>query len=328
MSGEISGLQRRVRHISPHCLYINCRNHLLALCLKHLMPTYSSLKDVDSVLLSLWKLFEYSPRRLTMFQEDLQEMYVMKSYALVKAMSTRWLSLEIACGRVIDRYGTIIDILDEIYDEKKQPEIYRIRFCLTQQNTVAMMMLLCDVLKPLSHLSVYLQGEYVNFTHIGTHVRHANDTLHDIIQKVQRPEIDPELKFSKIQELFDEITDRTQLAMRRKNLQHTTPDDFLRTIGVPFIYSLIAEVEDAFRCTPVLQALGILDPRNLPKNIQEIPGFGDDEMDRIANFYGNPKEDTFMNYVTRCGSDLNAPVKVCAEFKAFKHQMFIMSIHP
>ncbi|XP_062616029.1 uncharacterized protein LOC134277729 [Saccostrea cucullata] len=201
MSGEISGLQRRVRHISPHCLYINCRNHRLALCLKHLMPTYSSLKDVDSVLLSLWKLFEHSLRRLTMFQ-DLQEMYGMKSYALVKAVSTRWLSHEKACSRVIDRYGTIIDILDEIYDEKKQPEVYGIRFCLTQQNTVAMMMLLCDVLKPLSHLSVYLQGEYVNFTHIGTHVRHATDTLHDIIQKLQGPQIDPELKFSKIQEFF------------------------------------------------------------------------------------------------------------------------------
>lgn len=35
MSGERKGLQRRIRHTSPHSLYINCNNHRLALCLKH-----------------------------------------------------------------------------------------------------------------------------------------------------------------------------------------------------------------------------------------------------------------------------------------------------
>ena len=88
---HFAGLQRRFRHISPLCHYINCRNHRLALCIKHLMKDYPILLDVDSTLLGLWKLFEYSPQKFVMFS-DLQETYGLKGLALVKAAATRWLS--------------------------------------------------------------------------------------------------------------------------------------------------------------------------------------------------------------------------------------------
>ena len=45
MSGEISGLQRRFRHLVPHVKYINCRNHRLALVFVHLLPRYESLTN-------------------------------------------------------------------------------------------------------------------------------------------------------------------------------------------------------------------------------------------------------------------------------------------
>ena len=37
MSGEIIGLQRGLRHLSPHMKFINCRNHRLALVFVHLL---------------------------------------------------------------------------------------------------------------------------------------------------------------------------------------------------------------------------------------------------------------------------------------------------
>ena len=37
MSGKKNGLQTRIRYHSPFSIYINCRNHGLALCLTHLM---------------------------------------------------------------------------------------------------------------------------------------------------------------------------------------------------------------------------------------------------------------------------------------------------
>ena len=39
MSGERKGLQRCTRHVSPFAVYMNCRNHRLALCFVHLLKS-------------------------------------------------------------------------------------------------------------------------------------------------------------------------------------------------------------------------------------------------------------------------------------------------
>ena len=57
MKGERSELQRRFRCEVPHTKNINCRNHKLALVFVHLLPNFKALQNVDSVLLSSWKVF-------------------------------------------------------------------------------------------------------------------------------------------------------------------------------------------------------------------------------------------------------------------------------
>ena len=47
MSGERKGLQHRICHTSPHSIYGNCNNHWLALCLKHMIPRYHTLVELD-----------------------------------------------------------------------------------------------------------------------------------------------------------------------------------------------------------------------------------------------------------------------------------------
>ena len=59
MSGERSGLQRRFRHEVPHTKYVNCRNHKLALVFVHLLPKFKPLQNVDSALLSAWKMMMF-----------------------------------------------------------------------------------------------------------------------------------------------------------------------------------------------------------------------------------------------------------------------------
>lgn len=62
-----------------------------ALCLKHSIkvPEYRVLKDVDSTLLSLWKLFEYSSRQFAVFAR-VQEAYNKQPLTLIKATTTRY----------------------------------------------------------------------------------------------------------------------------------------------------------------------------------------------------------------------------------------------
>ena len=53
MSGEKKGMQRRIHHVSPYALYMNCWNHNLALCLVHLLKQYNEVESLDALLLSI-----------------------------------------------------------------------------------------------------------------------------------------------------------------------------------------------------------------------------------------------------------------------------------
>jgi hypothetical protein len=57
---------------------------------------------------------------------------------------------------------------------------------------------------------------------------------------------------------------------QRDQGQYTTPHGFLQNIGIPFIYSLINEIQDAFHYSGVLSAFGFLDPRNLPSDVEYL----------------------------------------------------------
>lgn len=83
MSGEVSGLQRRLRNLAPHMLYMNCRNHRLALVLVHMMKQFEFISDIDSLLEGLWKLFHYSNQKFEIFKavqmaEGLPELKMLK----------------------------------------------------------------------------------------------------------------------------------------------------------------------------------------------------------------------------------------------------------
>ena len=230
------------------------------------MKDYPVLVEVDSILLALWKLFEYSPKKFAMFQ-DVQEAYGLKPLTLLRAATTRWLSHLTACTRLSDRFVQVLDVLDDIYNERKDHEIYGIRAGLLQKPVIAMILLLCDVLRPMHILSQYLQGTGVNFSRLPFQVKQTTDQLHSLIDSLQNNDVTT--KFSKAETFFNEILDRTNLAMRRRGFNDTTPQQFLEGTGIPFIYKLIGEIEDAFVCSPVLKAFGSLDHRNFQDSIQE-----------------------------------------------------------
>lgn len=65
------------------------------------------------------------------------------------------------------------------------------------------------------------------------------------------------LTFSKIDDAFLEVIDRTSLQRRLRGKQlhmDNSPERFLRETGIPFIHRLLGEIEDAFHVSPVLRA--------------------------------------------------------------------------
>ena len=247
--------------------------------------------EVDKTLVALWCQFEYSPRKLSVFKH-VQEVYGEKPLQLVKVSMTRWLSHLRACSHVVERYECLLDCLDSLYDESKEPTVYGVRHCLTKTNTVCMIVLLCDVLKPVNLLSLYLQEDHVNYTNLDLRVNTTVNDMRQLITKYERADF-ADTEFRKCTDILEILTDRASLARRmRRDIRVEGADDvedapakFLQSIGIPFVNSLIGEIELAFESTPLLTSFGFLDPRNLPHSPLELTEYGNVSTVLVLSLY-------------------------------------------
>lgn len=157
----------------------------------------------------------------------------------------------------MSRFSQILDALDGIYDDRKEPEVFGLRCAMLRKDVVAMIYLLCDVLHIVNGLSTFLQTENLNFTDVPHKVDSAVNKLHILIDQLGDRGNNDHLTFSKIDDAFLEVIDRTSLQRRlRGNQLHMdySPERFLMETGIPFIHRLLGEIEDAFHVSPVLRA--------------------------------------------------------------------------
>lgn len=87
------------------------------------------------------------------------------------------------------------------------------------------------------------------------------------------------LTFSKIDDAFLEVIDRTSLQRRlwgnQLHMDTYSQDRFLMETGIPFILRLLGEIEDTFYISTVLRAFWTLNPRNLPDQIADWTDHGE-----------------------------------------------------
>ncbi|XP_052234161.1 uncharacterized protein LOC127846703 isoform X2 [Dreissena polymorpha] len=274
MSGEQNGVQRRFRNMVPHSQYINCRNHKLALCVKHLMKHFEVLVEVDYVLLSVYKLFEYSPQKFAVFK-DVQSSYDVKELVMVRAAATRWLSHGVACRRFIDRFVQILDTLDELLERKGDSEIVAIRDKITSKNTVAAIPVMCDMLQPVNIFCKFLQGSAIDFSDVTRKLKELTDNLEILTQRfracLQPPGVEDDLYLSRMSTLFAEIDQRTVYSRRLRDKDSYTPTQVVEELAIPMVNKLLEELDSGFNfVSPELKAFSVFTLTNLPETIVEL----------------------------------------------------------
>jgi hypothetical protein len=107
---------------------------------------------------------------------------------------------------------------------------YGIRASATNKTSLAGIVLLCDILKPVNMLSLYLQQEDINFTTLPMRMKETTDLLHDLIDRYQQNQLG-DTEYQKVGEMFLEVDDRTNLARRMRAANDTTPASFLKQTG-------------------------------------------------------------------------------------------------
>lgn len=249
MSGQHSGLQKRIRNHAPHAIYINCRCHRLALCFKHLMNDFPWLQTIDCLLLGLWKTFHFSSKNRYILRE-IQKAYGMKALNIIKASVTRWLSHGAACKRCRERYTSILGALDDVISKNPKPELIGYRAELLDIKTLLQISFLEDVLTITNTLSLVLQADKKDF---GA-VRRALKSTVNILENMERDPNSIHLKslndHSKILKDMENYSQMNMVAgntRKRSRIDNSAQaDNFHTQICKPFLRALIGKVENIF----------------------------------------------------------------------------------
>ena len=115
-----NGAQMRIRTLAPRALFVHCRAHVLQLCCVSAARCLPSLKKVFATLMSVWKMFHYSPKKFSALKE-MQALVNHPQLKTIKPSDTRWLVHDRKAIRCSMR--PLIDTLEHIHEDTGEPEV-------------------------------------------------------------------------------------------------------------------------------------------------------------------------------------------------------------
>ena len=144
-SGDKTGVQRRLKELSPHALFVHCRCHVLQLASLQAANATPGIKQVYTTLMMLWKFLHYSPKCAASLKE-IQKVLHLPELKIVKPSETRWLAHKRCVKPVKASYSSIVLALENIYETSHEPEALGLSKALSSHSTTAAMYLLDYIL--------------------------------------------------------------------------------------------------------------------------------------------------------------------------------------
>ena len=145
LSGDKTGVQRRLKELSAHALFVHCCCHVLQLASVHTANATPCIKHVYTTLMMLWKFFHYSPK-CTESLKEIQKVLDLPELKIVKLSDTRWLAHKGCVKAVKASYSSIVLALENIYETSHEPEALGLSKALSSHSTIAAMYLLDYIL--------------------------------------------------------------------------------------------------------------------------------------------------------------------------------------
>ena len=179
-SGKHKGVQTLLKSNSPHSIFVHCHCHLLQLACVQAASITPGIKHVYITLTTLWKFFQYSPKRAECLKA-VQRVLNMPELKVIKPSDTRWLVHERCVKAVKDNYTAIVITLNNIYEETHQPEALGISNALSFKSTVSAVYLLDYVLPQVAKCSKTLQSEKLDLTVLSSLVEATLYSLDDAL---------------------------------------------------------------------------------------------------------------------------------------------------
>ena len=177
-SGDKTRVQRRLKELSPHALFVHCCCHVLQLASVQAANATPGIKHVYTNLMKLWKFFHYFPKRAESLKE-IQKVLHLPKLKIVKQSDTCWLAQEHYVKAVKASYSSIVLALD-MYETSHEPEALGLSKALSSHSTIAAMYYILPQVAKLSHA---IQTKHLDLSLISSLV---DATLNSLVYCLQQ----------------------------------------------------------------------------------------------------------------------------------------------
>ena len=173
-------VQRRLKELASHALFVHCRCHVLQLASVQAANATPGIKHVYTALMMLWKFFHFSPERAESLKE-IQKVPVLPELKIVKPSDTCWLT-HVRCVKAVKAsYSSLVLALENIYEISHEPGALGLSKVLSSHSTIAAMYLLDYILPQVTKLSRALETKHLDLSLISSLVDATLNSLNDAI---------------------------------------------------------------------------------------------------------------------------------------------------
>ena len=285
MGGHVSGVQSRIRQVSPKARYVHCASHRLNLALSKTM-SIPAIRNCLGVIHEVANFFRNYPTA----NEALKGAIVAKipdseKKRLVSLCETRFIERHDSVISFVELFPCICLALEEVSGMTKQiSSTASTLLAAVEKSQFLVSLLVCEKLFIFTlPLSMFLQEKSLDLAKALDHAKHAIETL-DRLRK------DSEERFQKTLVAAEKmslhvfgnklVVPRTSSKQTHRANPETSMEQYYRvTIFVPAIDSLIQNLTDRFTLNEdVLPYFQIL-----------LPGFADpdkaDELENLSDYF-------------------------------------------
>ena len=278
MRGRHSGVVARLKTITPSAIGVHCAAHRLNLASSQAGDTVSYVKRFGNILRQLYDFFDNSTVR-TAGLEAIQTL-ISESGKPLAPCATRWLSTERSVNRLRKCYISVVLGLQREGEERSDAKALGLNKLVTEYRFVCTMLLLCDALPHVTHLSKCFQGADCDYSIIP---RMVSSTVHGI--KLLKT-VDG-VNMQGLEAFLEQIRN---LGIDLSKPSHLGDEYFKASIKKPYLDSLISNIERRFDNKRVLASFDIYNPSKLPQlsdtscaeDVQLFSEYGNDDVERLA----------------------------------------------
>lgn len=284
MSGDLTGVGKRVEDVAEGTVRIHCLPHRLQLAVSQAAASWGALnEDFEAAIGGLHRYFASSPVHsgsLKSWQTNLKEPH----RNVLRHVPTRWLSRH----RVVDNLRSVIkSVLCCLKEQKAKKDIDAAAYfsVVASFKFLSLLHHLNDILKELHKVSTFFQRSTISFSEVGIVVETLITTLK---QRYINESTAEELKYGEHYKAFyEEVKDRLPFFPAERgepvtfdyggvdcifDISKSQLDRELKSYVSTLVENLEERFDDEF--VEFWDNASVLDPEKLPKDLDASPSYG------------------------------------------------------